>query len=295
MKKIIRNFFNGMAFGITETVPGVSGGTIAIILGFYDELIKTINNFRKDYKKSLKFLAPLLLGIAAGVLIFTSIINYLLGNFSLPTMCFFIGLIIGIIPLIYLKTKDREKKIEFKKIGLIIFPALLLVVMSYFKGDSITNPAEFISSVDILFMLFIFFAGIIAAMALVIPGVSGSFVLLLMGIYPLITYSVSLIRLWITDITNTALLLSICKVLVPLAIGVIIGGLTMVKLIERLLERHYKNVYSIILGLLIGSIYVLFKEPLVYQSGTSTLMIIIGILTFLSGGAASFFIGRKRF
>lgn len=294
MRKHIRNFFNGVAFGITETVPGISGGTIAIILGFYDELIKTINHFRIDYRKSFKFVIPLILGAAAGILTFSSIMHYLLTNHSLPTMAFFIGLIVGIIPLIYLKIKEPGRSLGFKKLTLILLPILMLVLVAHLKGVSVTDPQAIVNSIDLSFMLFIFIAGIVAAAALVIPGVSGSFVLLLLGIYPLVTYSISSIRHLLADISNISLLWDIGKVLGPLAIGIVIGGLTMVKLIEKLLKNYYTNIYSIILGLLIGSVYALFKEPIVFQSGTSTLIIMIAITTFLLGCIASFTIGKRR-
>ena len=291
----IKNFFNGMAFGITETVPGVSGGTIAIILGFYDKLISSINNFRKDFKNSLKFLVPIGLGAVAGLMVFAKLINFMLANYSFPTMSFFIGLIIGIIPLIFLKVKQPGRMFKLSEIVLVIVPIALLVVMSHLKTVSVPEPAQAISEIGIPFMLYIFLVGILAAMALVIPGVSGSFVMLLMGIYPLVTHSVSSITTYLADIKNTELLLNICKVLVPLAIGVIIGGLAMVRLIERLLKNHHQVVYLIIFGLLIGSVYSLFNnKEVVFKSGTSPLIIVIGIVTLVLGGTASFFLGKKK-
>jgi putative membrane protein len=131
-------------------------------------------------------------------------------------------------------------------------------------------------------------------MALVIPGVSGSFVLLLLGVYPLATHSISSIRFLLADITNTDLLWSIGKVLVPLGIGVIIGGLSMARLIEKLLKNYYRVTYLIILGLLLGSVYALFKEPIVFRSGISAIIILIGFATFLLGCIVSFSLGRKR-
>jgi len=294
MLKVIRNFFNGLAFGITETIPGVSGGTIAIILGFYFELIETINHFTDNIRKRLRFLAPLIIGIAAGIVLFSSIINFLLANFSFPTMLFFIGLIAGIIPHIYSKARGGDKSLAFKDILLIAIPFLFLVTISFLKGASVTNPAEAINNIDISYMVFIFFAGIIAAAALVIPGISGSFVLLLLGIYPLAIYSVSSIRFLLADLSNTVLMLSICKVLLPLAIGVIIGGLAMVRLIEKLLENYSKVVYSVILGLLLGSVCVLCKDPITYRSGISFIIVVIGILTFVFGAFFSYKLGKKR-
>ena len=283
---------NGVAFGITETIPGVSAGTIAIILGFYHELIEAINNFTKDYKKYLRFLLPLCLGIVTGILTFSSLTHYLLTNHSFSTMAFFIGLIVGIVPLIYAKVKNSRWRPS--QIALVVCPMLFVMAISHLRGETVTNPEEIVNYIDWRFMLFIFFSGILAAAALVIPGISGSFVLLLLGIYPLAIFSVSQIRFLLTDIFNLHLILNIGRVLVPLGIGVIIGGLSMARLIEKLLKNYHNTVYSIILGLLVGSVYSLFRDPIVYQSGVSALIIAVGAVTFLGGCAASYGIGKKR-
>ena len=313
MRQFFKNFSNGVAFGITETIPGVSAGTIAIILGFYFELIEAINHFTENLRKSLAFLVPLVLGIITGIVLFSSILHYLLTHYSFPVMLFFIGLIVGIIPHISVKAipqlTARETashvadkcngKLTITDIVLIALPFILLVALSFIKPAAVSNaavsvPEEVILTIGIPYMAFIFFAGILAAAALVIPGISGSFVLLLLGIYPLAIYSVSSIRVWLGDMGNMALFLNICKVLGPLAVGVIIGGLSMVRLIEKLLKNHQKTVYSIILGLLSGSVCVLFRDPMVYKSGISALVIIIGIVTFFAGAVLSFMLGKKR-
>ena len=294
MLKLLKNFLNGLAFGITETIPGVSGGTIAIILGFYFELIETINHFTENIKKSLQFAIPLVLGMLTGIVLFSSLIHFLLNNYSFPTMLFFIGLITGIIPHIYAKAKEPDRRFETKELLLIALPFIFLVTLSFFKSASVTSPEEVINTISVSFMIFIFFSGILAAMALVLPGISGSFVLLLMGIYPLAIYSISSIRILLTDITDITLMLNICRVLGPLAIGIIIGGLFMVRLIEKLLNNYHKILYSVILGLLSGSVCVLFKEPMVYKSGISAIIIIIGAATFSLGCVLSYKIGKER-
>ena len=294
MLKLLRNFLNGLAFGITEIIPGVSAGTIAIILGFYFELIHTINHFTEDLKKSLKLAIPLVLGIIAGMILFSSLINFLLTNYSFPTMLFFIGLITGIIPHIFSKVKEPEEPWKLRGILLVLIPFGFLLAISFLRGVSIPNPEEAIRSMSIPFMVFIFFSGILAAAALVIPGVSGSFVLLLLGIYPLAIYSVSSIRLLLLDITNIPLILDICKVLGPLGIGVIIGGLSMVRLIEKLLSNYSPILYSIILGLLSGSVIILFKNPIVYRSGITLGIVLLGIVTFALGSVTSYKLGQKR-
>ncbi|MCL2140799.1 MAG: DUF368 domain-containing protein [Dehalococcoidia bacterium] len=291
MLRIIKNFLNGLAFGITETVPGVSGSTIAIMLGFYDEAIHSINHFSLDYRRSFRFVIPLLIGIALGILIFSSIMDFLLDNYSFPTMALFIGLVVGIIPQVHSKVRAHPYRFEFKTVILVIVPIVLLVVLSFMKNPEPTEPAEAIKTISIPFMVFILLAGIIAAAALVVPSISGSFILLLLGLYHLVMYSVSSIRLAFSD---TTLLLNVCKVLCPLAIGILIGGFSMSKLIEKLLKSHHKVTFSIILGLLIGSVFVLFSDSSTYQSGMSTLMVILGVFTFACGVTASFMLSKKN-
>jgi len=294
MIKIIRNFFNGLAFGAIQTVPSISGGTIAIILGFYFDLIRAINHFREDCKKHLRFLIPLFLGTAVGIVLFSSLVNFFLENHSFPTMLFFMGLIAGIVPHIFSKIREDGQKLGIREILLIILPLPILLLMASFRGESVTDPAEVIATITIPFMLFIFFAGILAAAALVVPGISGSFLLLLLGIYHVVIYSIQSIRIFLGDITNTALMLDILRVLGPLALGIIVGGLSMIRLIEKLLEKHQKPVYSVILGLMVASFVVLIMEPMVYRSGMSVLIVVIGIATFSLGCVASFKLGKKR-
>jgi len=290
MPSILRNFLNGLAFGITETIPGVSGGTIAIILGFYFELINAINSFGRSLRKNLKFLVPVALGTVSGIILFSSVINYLLEKFSFPTMLFFIGLIAGITPHIFRKVKEKGKNLKTFEIILMIIPFAILILISNLK--SITLNLDEFSGVQL--MIYIFFSGVLAAAALVIPGISGSFVLLLLGVYPAAIYSVSAIGIFLADTSNTELFLNICKVLGPLAAGVITGGLCMIRLIENLLKNYQKRIYSVIFGLLSGSLFALFREPMVYKSGISAAVIIAGIVTFSAGCAVSYRLGKKR-
>jgi putative membrane protein len=169
MLKVIRDFFNGLAFGITIPFPGVSGGTIALILGFYFELIETINHFTEDLPKRLKFLIPLIIGTVAGILLFSSVINFLMVRYSFPTMLFFIGLITGIIPHIYSQARAGSQRFRLSDFLLILIPFAVLLIIPCLKGVSVANPAEVIRNIGIPFMIFIFFAGMMAAAALIIP------------------------------------------------------------------------------------------------------------------------------
>ena len=291
---MIKDFLSGVAFGVTQVIPGVSGGTIAIIMGFYDKLIETANHFTKKPRRYLRFLLPFCSGVALGIILLSSAVSFLITYHSFPSMMFFIGLIIGIVPLIFKKSyTNGQKPFSFYNM-LTIVSMLILVFISHLGRESTPTPEVLVVQASPALIILIFFAGILSAAALVVPGLSGSFVLLIMGVYPLITYSVASIRLLITDITNIQLMLNILKILLPLGIGIVIGGLSMARIIERLLENHTKFIYSIILGLMLGSVYALFNEPILYQSGVTATDFIIGFVMLMAGVFASYTLGKKR-
>jgi putative membrane protein len=290
----IKTFINGMIFGIANIIPGVSGGTISVILNFFDDLINAINGFTKDYKKHLRFLIPLLFGAATGILVFSSIIEYMLEKHSFFTIMFFSGLIIGSIPFIYSKTNlEGKSKLNLKDIVIVAIPLLILIYISNLKDSTIINSSDKLNTIDIKYIIFIFFSGIIGASAMVIPGLSGSFILLLLGVYPLVTHSISSIRLLLTDFTDISLIVDICKVLVPLGFGIIIGILLITKLIATLLEKYYRTTYLVILGLVFGSIYALFNDQIAYKSGFSINIFLFSIISFAIGLTLSLIFGKE--
>ena len=297
MRKIFRDFINGLVFGATHIIPGISGGTIAVVMGFYFELIDLINHFFRDLRKSLKFAIPLLIGFATGLIILSSIILSLLTKYSFPTFLFFIGLIAGIVPHVYMRVVECGQRLKRSNIMLSIIPFVALSCISLLKADNdeIFSAVDIYEKINLTYMIYIFTAGVISAAAMIVPGFSGSFVLLLMGIYNIAIYSISSIGHLAADFSNYSLMLNICMVLVPLGLGILAGIIFMAKLLKKLLIKYQRLVYSVILGLLLGSIFALFIEPMVYRSGFSTLMVIAGIITFILGTLASYFMGKKTF
>jgi len=294
MKKFFRDFVNGLAFGLTQIVPGVSGGTVAIIMGFYGELIESINRFAKEKRRRLRFFIPLAAGAAVGVVAFGSLIDYLLNSFSFPTMLFFIGLIAGIIPLIYKKITDGGR-FPKKREGLICACAFVfLIALSLFKNESAPAPEIIVQGIGAPYVIFLFVTGMLAAAALVTPGLSGSLVLILTGVYPVATHSLSNVSRWLAEPLNLQLAADVFKVLAPLGVGIIAGGLLTARLIEALLNKYRSILFSAILGLLSGSVAVLFKDPIVYKSGVSALIISIGAAASVIGFVVSYLIGRKK-
>jgi len=239
-------------------------------------------------------LVPVFAGIIVGLVAFGSFMDYLLINHTLPTMTFFIGLIIGIVPAIIKNVKRPGEKYRSGGVALIGIPFLFVIVVGGLSGSDAKTPAETIRTMGIPYMLVLLLAGILAAAALVIPGVSGSFMLLLVGVYPIATHALASVRELFTG-ADAELFLDVFKVLAPLGIGVIIGGLAMCRLIDGLFRRHFSTTYSIILGLLLGSIYDLMRWHVVSQIGVQTPVIVLSVLLCAAGFFLSFVLGKKRF
>jgi len=293
MLKDIRNLLNGTVYGMTLIIPGVSATIFAIILGFYDELIHTVNHFKEDYRKNIRYLAVFIVGVAVGAVVFSSVVLFLLANHSLPTMLLFMGLLAGIIPLLALKAKGATRRIAPREVVLAVVSMLALIALSRAVPAPTAESPEYPGAVNVVLLLLILLAGFINGATLLIPGLSGAFLLLIMGLYPLIIHSISSVGTYIGDPGNFALLQDTLIVLAPFGIGGIIGCIGIAKLMEKLLRDYHEAVYAVILGLVLGSIVVLALDPIVYQSGISAASIVIGIVMFFAGGFAAFIMGKR--
>ena len=293
MLKDIRNFLNGSVYGITLIIPGVSATLFAIILKFYDELIKTVNHFSKNCRKNARYLGVFLLGIAVGTVLFSSLIVFLLENFSFPTMLFFTGLLAGIVPLIAVKAKGSTPWIAPRKIVLAMVSLIALFLLAGAGGTTAVSPADAIGAMNASLALLVFLAGIINGATLVIPGLSGAFILLIMGLYPLIIYSVSYIAYFLV-IGDVSLLRNSAMVLLPFGAGAAIGFLAMARLMEKLLRDFHDAVYAAILGLLVGSAILLLRDQLASKGDTPPLFLAAGALTFCAGYAMSYILGKRE-
>jgi putative membrane protein len=178
------DLIKGVFVGIANVIPGVSGGTMAVSFGIYDKLLNAISSLLKSFKKSFLTLLPIILGMVIGIVGFTYIIPWLLANFPFATSCAFTGLIIGGIPAILRSLKDGWQSEEKKSllVNILVFLILLAVAMAmvFLNGDSESGIALTASAGMIVK---IFFMGIIASATMVIPGVSGSLVLMILGYY----------------------------------------------------------------------------------------------------------------
>lgn len=235
MLKIV---FYGVAIGIANIIPGVSGGTIAFILGIYDKLTGAIGNFftctKDERKEYLKFLIPLFVGVGVGILIVAKLIEILYKNYPEPTSFFFIGLIIASIPIIL---KENEGKINKNSIISLATGILVVLIFLAFREPQSIN--ELRTDFNFLYYMKLLLCGAFAAAAMIIPGISGSMLLLILGEY----YN---ILSFINDMKIMPLIF--------VAIGILIGIVLCSKLISYLFA-HFKNatIYGI-LGLILASI-----------------------------------------
>ncbi|MEI3605333.1 DUF368 domain-containing protein [Pseudogracilibacillus sp. SE30717A] len=233
-----KNIYRGMAMGVSDVVPGVSGGTIAVLLGFYNQLIAAINGlFTREWKKHLGFLIPLGIGMALAIFSFSRLMDWLLNYYEQPTYYFFIGLIIGILPYLF-RESDARNKFKWQHV-LLLFVGIFLISRLNISPDE----GAIITDRSFSIYLLLFFSGFIASAAMILPGISGSLVLVVIGVYKTVINAVSTF-----DFT----------VIIIVGIGIALGIITMSKVIHYFLRNYQTATFALIIGLVIGSVFVIF-------------------------------------
>mgnify|MGYP002559544800 FL=1 len=241
------NFIKGFILGIANVIPGVSGGTMAVSMGLYELILSSIGNFFKDIKGNFLKLLPIILGILVAIVSTSKLVTYALTNYKAQTLCLFIGLIFGGVSLIMRKIKGKGSKTNY----LIFFVIFFFVIsLNFLKTGLIEISFTNMGIIDYLLLLLI---GFIASSAMVIPGISGSFILMVLGYYDKIIYTVS-------TITDFSKLGSNLLILVPFGIGVIIGIVFMAKLITNLIKKYETKTYFAIMGFVLSSVVVLLLQ-----------------------------------
>lgn len=241
------NFIKGFILGIANVIPGVSGGTMAVSMGLYELILSSIGNFFKDIKGNFIKLLPIILGILVAIVSTSKLVTYALTNYKAQTLCLFIGLIFGGVSLIMRKIKGKGSKTNY----LIFFVIFFFVIsLNFLKTGLIEISFANMGIIDYLLLLLM---GFIASSAMVIPGISGSFILMVLGYYDKIIYTVS-------TITDFSKLGSNLLILVPFGIGVIIGIVFMAKLITNLIKKYETKTYFAIMGFVLSSVVVLLLQ-----------------------------------
>ena len=253
--KLIKLIFAGLVVGIANVIPGVSGGTMAVVFGVYDRLIGVITLNVKKIFSEWKFWLPLGIGMVLGILLFSKVVTFLFEHFPVYTSFVFTGIVAGSIPLLYKRCIKKSKKIEnieqnnsseknkiFPEISVILcilaFFAFMLVLSFFNTSDLSEGVVQKTLSTSLIIKLF--FGGAIAAIAMIIPGISGSFFMLILGIYATIIAAVADLNI---------------PLLIPMALGVAVGLFAGAGLVRLLMKKVPYQTYGGILGLVSGSVF----------------------------------------
>ena len=266
----LRVFFCGILMGIADAIPGISGGTIALLLGIYEELIGSISNFNINLFRNLKkkgikycwnkingnFLLSLISGVLLSLVSFVKIFSILIEKYPLFIWSFFLGLILATLFVI----NRNIKKWDIANFILIFIFAFLTILLS------IINP----SISENINLFYILICGIIASSAMILPGISGSLILVILGVYTLI----------INALNNLEY-----NIILVFLIGCLIGIINFSKIIKWLFHNYRDYTFSIMLGLVIGSIYTVWPWRKSFTDDVTNEYIFLSIIITIIGFA----------
>lgn len=221
-----KTVLKGLVIGATMIVPGVSGGTMAIMLGIYDRLILAVSSFGKNKKENFLFLLTFAISVGVGLFLFATPVTWLLKHYEIPTLCFFIVVILCGVPAI--GKKSGVKNVRFSTVAYMLLGAIIVVCISRIPGN-VFRTESFVG---------LMLAGVLSAAALILPGISFSHFLLVLGIYNQLLESMQTLDV---------------SFLLPLGAGVLMGIVLLSKLLESLMRNYPKQTYMIILGFILGS------------------------------------------
>lgn len=267
-----KNIYRGILMGASDVIPGVSGGTIALLLGIYDRLIAAINGlFSKEWRKHLSFLVPLGLGIALSIFSLAKLINWLLKHYPDPLQFFFLGLILGVLP--YLFTQAGVKRaFKLHHYIILIIGAILIGSIEFFD---VSSGQAVIESRTTWVYIYLFFSGVLASAAMILPGISGSMIMLVIGAFYTIMNAISNLYLDVIFVTG---------------IGIAVGIFAMSRLIAFFLEKFRTGTFACVIGFVIGSLIIVF--PGWPESSNMTLA---SVVTFAVGLFVAYILGKVEY
>lgn len=281
MKDFLINILKGMVIGLANIIPGVSGGTMMVSMGIYDKLILLLTHFVKKFKEAMALLVPLGIGMLLAIVVLSKVITKMFDAIPLQTTLLFIGLIIGGLPVIY-------KRVKGKKVGVVqvlAFAAFFVLVVGLsLVGEGQTKSADV--TLSFVNVLKLFLAGVLAAATMVIPGVSGSMVMMIIGYYTVIIGTISGLvdALHPFDLVQ---IVSCCTVLIPFGIGVLVGIVAVAKLLEFILKKYETTAFWAIMGLVIASPF-----AILIMMGSVTINV-VNIVSGIVLLAIGFFVAMK--
>lgn len=262
MKEKLSLILKGIVLGTSFILPGVSGGVLSVVMGIYDKLIEAVSHFYEswaNFKKYFNFLFFLGVGGIISVLILTNVIEFALNKIPVITILLFVGLIVGGVPQLFNKIKNE---VSFGNILLMFIGIGLLVIMSFTTGGAGNQVID----TSLISMIKMFGIGVLSSATIVIPGVSGSFLLMVIGYYE------PLLRI-VNEITSFTNLYNNIIVMIPLGIGLVVGAILIARVIDFCLKKYPVKTYYVIIGFVIASIIEVFLSVFNYNFTLLTMFI----------------------
>lgn len=244
---MLKMILKGVVIGVANIIPGVSGGTMAVSMGIYDKMIHAATHFLSEFKKSIKILLPIIIGAGLGLVVVARLIQMMFDHIPFQTNLLFIGLIVGGLPAMTKKVKGQSIRLSHI-ISCVLFFALVVGMAAVGESEGAAADLSF----NLMNVLKLFGVGIIASATMVVPGVSGSMILMLMGYYNPVLNEVNR---FIDNLAsfNVPGLIDGCAVLVPFGLGVVIGIFAIAKMIEIIFTKFPYLAYWAIIGLIVAS------------------------------------------
>ncbi len=293
MKKIDSNFLSlflkGLAIGTAAIIPGISGGTIAFMLGIYDSLIESIVNIKKNFKKSITILIPTGLGIVIAIGALTFPMGLALEHAPLPTVALFAGFIIGSLPTL---RKALPIKFTINQWFYVLIPALIALLLGVFSVVGELDASAILEGDALLPKLILIVVGFLGVSAFIVPGISGSMLLLTIGFYEPVLNSLQ--RL-IENVFNIEGLLPEVINFALLGIGALVGFIVISLLMSMLFKKYKDQIHLAIYGFIVGSIGAIFynyKIVPVYAD-LNFIMILISFITLFVGVSVSYRLNQQ--
>ncbi|HHA0148792.1 TPA: DUF368 domain-containing protein [Staphylococcus aureus] len=270
------NILKGFAMGTSDLVPGVSGGTIALLLGIYNQFIASISGiFSRRFWPSFTFLIPIIIGMLLAMGSLSNLFNYLLSQHHIPTMFFFGGLIIGIVPYL-LKISNYKTSFTTKHYMMVTAGIAILIVITLMNNGDKHAGETLTLSTGLIIKYFI--AGMCASSAMLLPGISGSFMLLVFGVYGTVMLAISeVVKLNFTGL----------PILLAVGFGVLAGFIISSKIIQYFLTHHKLMTFALIIGFVVGSLFAVFPGL-----PTNIVMWFVSLVVFIIGFIVSLTLGR---
>ena len=263
----MKNYLKGILVGIGGVSPGLSGSVLLIIFGLYQKTLDALGNLVKQFRKNIKFLLPLVLGMFTGVLLFSKVIDFFLNRYEMPTSFCFLGLIIGTLPMVWQEV--RKEGFSPKYYAVILVSAA--VGFWFFRWNPNVFPQ--VTEPNLVQKLLL---GVAVAATAIIPGVDPAVFLSTLGLY----------RVYVGALADLDF-----SILLPMAVGLAVGAVAISFCMSRLFKRFYTATYSVIFGIFLSMIPNMLTENCVLGFN---LISLISIVVMVAGFFVSYCLGKRE-